>query len=152
MSKPSSRDPGFFSPIDVMDFRKGVAAYTTALREGVAPDPTFPKTSIDPVTRKVTPLQDNPFTRAAHEASRLFEDDAERTGFMFRLQALMPIAMAPKYDKYRDDEAGTMHIALVAAMASALCSPRMTPKVLRASFDKAFRVILPQVEAADTEH
>jgi hypothetical protein len=37
----------------------------TALREGVPPDPTFPETAFDPVTRKVTPLQDNPFTRAA---------------------------------------------------------------------------------------
>jgi hypothetical protein len=152
MSKPSSRDPGFFSPIDLVNFHTGVATYMTALRNGVPPDPTFPETAFDPVTRKVTPLQDNPFTRAAHEASKLFEDDAERTGFMFRLQALMPIAMGPKYDKYRNDEAGTMHIALMTAMAYAPCSPRMTPKVLRASFDKAFQKILPQVEAADTEH
>jgi hypothetical protein len=141
-----------FKPIDLVDFQTGVATYMTALREGVPPDPTFPETAFDPVTRKVTPLQDNRFTRAAHEASKLFEDDAERTGFMFRLQALLPIAMGPKYDKYRNDEAGTMHIALMSAVAYALCGPRMTPKVLRASFDKAFREILPQVEAADTEH
>jgi hypothetical protein len=70
---------------------------------------------------------------------------------MFRLQALMPIAMGPKYDKYRNDEAGTMHIALLSAIAYAPCSPRMTPKVLRASLDKAFREILPQVEALDTK-
>jgi hypothetical protein len=38
------------------------------------------------------------------------------------------------------------------AIAYAPCSPRMTPKVLRASFDKAFREILPKIEAADTEH
>jgi hypothetical protein len=150
MSKLSSRDPGYFSPIDLVDFQTGVATYMTALREGVPPDPTFPETSIDPVTRKVSPLQDNPFTRAAHEASKLFEDDAQRTGFMFRLQALMPIALGPKYDKYRNDGAGTMHIALMTAIAYTPCSPRMTPKVLRASFDKAFREILPKVEALDT--
>jgi hypothetical protein len=136
----------------LVNFQTGVATYMTALRNGVPPDPTFPETAFDPVTRKVRPLQDNPFTRAAHEASKLFDDDAERTGFMFRLQALMPIAMGPKYDKYRDDEAGTMDIALMTAVAYAPCSPRMTPKVLRASFDKAFRKILPQIEAADTEH
>jgi hypothetical protein len=44
-----------------------------------------------------------------------------------------------------------MHIALMTAMAYAPCSPRMTPKVLRAGFDKGFREILPQVEAADTK-
>jgi hypothetical protein len=70
---------------------------------------------------------------------------------MYRLQALMPIALGPKYDKYRNDEAGTMHIALMTAIAYALCSPRMTPKVLRASFDKAFREILPKIEALDTK-
>jgi hypothetical protein len=115
MSKPSSRDPGFFKPIDLVDFHTGVATYMTALRNGVPPDPTFPETAFDPVTRKVSPLQDNPFTRAAHEASKLFDDDAARTGFMFRLQALMPIAMGHKYNKYRNDEAGTMHIALMTA-------------------------------------
>jgi hypothetical protein len=151
MSKPSSRDPGFFKAIDLVAFQTGVATYMTALREGVPPDPTFPETSFDPVTRKTWPLQDNPFTRAAHEASKLFDDDAERTGFMYRLQALMPIALGPKYDKHRNDEAGTMHIALMTAIAYAPCSPRMTPKVLRASFDKAFREILPQVEALDTK-
>jgi hypothetical protein len=152
MSKPSSRDPGFFSPIDLVAFQTGVATYMTALREGVQPDPTFPKTSFDPVTRKTWPLQDNRLTRAAHEASKLFTDDAELTGFMFRLQALLPIAMGPKYDKHRNDEAGTMHIALMTAVAYAPCSPRMTPKVLRASLDNAFRTILPAVEAADVEH
>jgi hypothetical protein len=152
MSKPSSHDPGFFSPIDLVAFQTGVATYMTALREGVPPDPTFPETSFDPVTRKTWPLQDNRFTRAAHEASKLFTDDAERTGFMFRLQALLPIAMGPKYDKHRNDEAGTMHIALMTAVAYAPCSPRMTPKVLRASLDNAFRKILPAVEAADVEH
>jgi hypothetical protein len=147
--KPSSRDAGYFAPIDLVAFQTGVATYMTALREGVPPDPTFPDTAWDPVTRKVTPLQDNPFTRAAHAASKLFEDAAQRIGFMYRLQALMPIAFDRKYDQYRNDGAGTMHLALMTAIAYAPCSPRMTPKVLRASFDKAFREILPQVEAAD---
>jgi putative SOS response-associated peptidase YedK len=40
--EPSSRDPGLFSPINVMGFQKGVATYMTALREGVPTDPTFP--------------------------------------------------------------------------------------------------------------
>jgi hypothetical protein len=73
----------------------------------VPPDPTFPDTAFDPVTRKVTPLQDNPFTRAAHAASKLFEDAAQRIGFMYRLQALMPIALSTKYDQCRNDGAGT---------------------------------------------
>jgi hypothetical protein len=60
MSKPSSRDPGFFSPIDLVAFQTGVATYMTALREGVPLDPEFPGTSFDPVTRKTWPLQDNP--------------------------------------------------------------------------------------------
>jgi hypothetical protein len=75
MRKPSSRDPGFFSPIDLADFQTGVATCKTALREGVPLDPEFPDTAFDPVTRKVTPLQDTPLTCAAHEASKLFEDD-----------------------------------------------------------------------------
>ena len=70
---------------------------------------------------------------------------------MYRLQALLPIALGPKYDQCRNDGAGTMHIALVRAPAYSPCSPRMTPKVLRASFDKAFREILPQIEALDTK-
>ena len=70
---------------------------------------------------------------------------------MYRLQSVMPIAFDRKYDRYRNDEAGTMHLALWTTIACAPCSPRMTKKVLRASFDKTFREVLPKIEAADTD-
>jgi hypothetical protein len=150
--KPLPPDPaGYFAQIDLRAFHTGVATYMTALREGVAPDPTFPDTAWDLVTRKVTPIQDNPSTRATHAASKLFDDAAQRIGFMYRLQSVMPIAFDRKYDRYRNDEAGTMHLALWTTIAYAPCSPRMTKKVLRASFDKTFREVLPKIEAADTD-
>jgi hypothetical protein len=57
---PFSRDPGFFKSIDLVAFQTGVATYMTALREGVPPDPTFPETSFDPVTRKTWPAAGQP--------------------------------------------------------------------------------------------
>jgi hypothetical protein len=148
--KPLPPDPaGYFAQIDLRAFQTGVATYMTALREGVLLDPTFPDTAWDPVTRKETPIQDTPLTRAAHAASKLFDDPAKRIGFMYRLQSVMPIAFDRKYDRYRNDAAGTMHLALWTAIAYAPCSPRMTKKVLRASFEETFREVLPKIEASD---
>ena len=63
--KPLPPDPaGYFAQIDLRAFQTGVATYMTALREGVLLDPTFPDTAWDPVTRKETPIQDTPPSRA----------------------------------------------------------------------------------------
>ena len=51
----------------------------------------------------------------------------------------MPIAAGKKYDKYVDRQAGSFHIALLAAVAMVRFSFRTTPKALRAAFDAEFR-------------
>ena len=51
----------------------------------------------------------------------------------------MPIAAEKKYRKYVDREAGSFHIALLAAVAMLRFSFRTTPKALRAAFDAEFR-------------
>ena len=51
----------------------------------------------------------------------------------------MQIAADKKYNKYVDRQAGSFHIALLAAVAAVRFSFRTTPKALRAAFDVEFR-------------
>jgi len=58
----------------------------------------------------------------------------------------MGIAMDKKYCKYRNDTAGSMHIALATTVAMVRGNARTTKKDLRASFDILFRHVLKTAE------
>src|SRR6266404_5362834 len=84
-------------------------------------------------------VEDTPFNRGLHTAARLFSDAADRQSFMWRAVVVMDIARDKKYRKYRNDDAGSMHIALSTTVAMVRGSERTTKKALRASFDIVFR-------------
>ena len=77
--------------------------------------------------------------RAWYAGGKLFADDAQRTSFHWRVNTVMPIAESPKYWKYVDDQAGSMHIPLLSAVATVRGSLRTPSKTLRAAFDAEFR-------------
>jgi hypothetical protein len=151
MSAPKHQPPGFV-PLDAVEFRNGYAVFAQSLRGELPADPTFPTRAVDAATGKEIPLPDTPSTRAAYAASKRFTDDAKRASFLFRLQMLMPLAVDRRYSRYRNDQTGTMHIALITAVAAAPCTARMTRKELQASLEAAFRVSLPLVEVPDRKH
>lgn len=91
------------------------------------------------MTGAAKPLEDTPFNRAWIAAGKLFSDEAKRISFYQRVEKVMPIAADKKSSKYVDREAGSFHIALLAAVAVVRFSFRTTPKALRAAFDAEFR-------------
>src|SRR5258707_4164881 len=93
----------------------------------------------DPVPGPAKPVEDTPFNRAWIAAGKLFADEAKRISFYQRVEKVMPLAANKKYRKYVDREAGSFHIALLAAVAAVRFSFRTTPKALRAAFDAEFR-------------
>jgi hypothetical protein len=93
----------------------------------------------DAVTGAAKPVEDTPFNRAWIAAGKLFADEAKRISFYQRVEKVMPVAADKKYKKYVEREAGSLHIALLAAVAAVRFSFRTTPKALRAAFDAEFR-------------
>ena len=91
-------------------------------------------------------VEDTPFNRGMHTAVGLFPDAAQRQSFVWRAVVVMGIAMDKKYSKYRNDTAGSMHIALATTIAMVRGSARTTKKDLRASFDILFRHVLKTAE------
>jgi hypothetical protein len=87
-------------------------------------------------------VEDTPFTRGTHTAISLFPHVAQRLSFLWRAVVVMDIAMDKKYSSYRNDNDGTMHIALATAVATVRGSERTTEDELRASFDRMFRTLL----------
>ena len=83
-------------------------------------------------------VEDTPFNRGMHTAVGLFPDAAQRQSFLWRAVVVMGIAMDKKYCKYRNDTAGSMHIALATTVAMVRGNARTTKKKLRASFDSTF--------------
>jgi hypothetical protein len=72
-------------------------------------------------------------------AGKTIDDDNKRLSFYKRLEMVMPIIRDKKYAKYIGWGQGTMHVALVVAIAAVPFSIRTTPKALRAAFDAIFR-------------
>jgi hypothetical protein len=62
-------------------------------------------------------VENTPFNRGMHTAAGLFPDAASRQSFMRRAVVLMDITRDKKYRKDRDDDAGSMHIALTSTVA-----------------------------------
>jgi hypothetical protein len=89
------------------------------------------RTKIDPRAVAFRPKAKSTAAVAAHPPKWI--------SFYQRVEKVMPIAADKKYSKYVDREAGSFHIALLAAVAAVRFSFRTTPKALRAAFDAAFR-------------
>jgi hypothetical protein len=130
---------GDFVPLTVEEFRNGYATFSDGLDGKLPRDPDFPTEYHDAVTGTARPVEDTPFNRAWIAAGKLFSDEAKRISFYQRVEKVMPIAADKKYSKYVDREAGSFHIALLAAVATVRFSFRTTPKALRSSFDAEFR-------------
>jgi hypothetical protein len=78
-------------------------------------------------------VEDTPFNRGMHTAASLFPDAASRQSFMWRAFVVMDIARDKKYRKYRNDDAGSMHIALTSTVAMVRGSERTAKRDLRGS-------------------
>ena len=130
---------GEFVPLTVEEFRYGYATFSDGLDGKLLRDPDFPTEYHDAVTGAAKPVEDTAFNRAWIAAGKLFADEGKRISFYQRVEKVMLIAAEKKYSKYVDREAGSFHIALLAAVAMVRFSFRTTPKALRAAFDAEFR-------------
>jgi hypothetical protein len=148
---PPGLDKDNFVPLDAVDFRNGYATFVQGLAGMLPDDPNFPAEYQDAVTGHATPLEDTPTKRATHGAAKRFTDDAKRVSFLWRLQNVMPLAQDKKYAKYRNDETGTMHIALLTAVAATPCNARSTRKVQRALLAASFQAVLTMLREKDYE-
>jgi hypothetical protein len=149
---PPGLDMGSFVALDAVEFRNGYATFLQGLSGTLPHDPDFPKEYQEALSCEMRPLADTPLMRATYAASKRFTDEAKRLSFMFRLQLVMPIAMGErKYAKYRNDEAGTMHLALMSAVAAMPFNVRHTRKALRTTLDAALRNILAAFKQLEKE-
>ena len=87
-------------------------------------------------------LEDTPFNRGMFTAAHLFANAAQQVSFLWRAVVVISIAMDEQYRNYRNDTAGSMHIALATSVAMVRGSERTKKKELRASFDSMFRRVL----------
>src|ERR1700716_1335236 len=109
---------GEFVPLTVEEFRNGYATFSDGVDGKLPRDPDFPTEYHDAVTSAAKPVEDTPFNRAWIAAGTLFTDEAKRISFYQRVEKVMPVAADKKYKKYFDREAGSLHIALLAAVAA----------------------------------
>ncbi len=61
-----------------------------------------------------------------YTGARLFPDTAQQLSFVWRAVVVLGIAMEEKYCDYRNDSAGSMHIALATTVAKVRGSERTT--------------------------
>jgi hypothetical protein len=135
---PSGVNQGEFVPLTMEEFRHAYATFLDVLDGRRTADPNFPTVVQDAKTGEARQLEDTPFNRAWITAGKEFADEARRLSFYWRVEHVMPIAVNEKYAKYRDRRAGSMHIALLSAVARVPVSYRTTKKPLRAAFDAQF--------------
>ena len=130
---------GDFVPLPVTQFQKAYVTVVRSVAGLLPPDPTFPSIIFDAVSGKPQPYPDTAMHRAWYAGGKLFTDEAERMSFYWRINSVMKLTDQPKYRKYIDHETGTMHIALLVAVATVRFSRRTKAKALRATFDAEFR-------------
>ena len=126
-------------PLPVAKLQKAYVTVVQSLAGLLPADPTFPSIVFDAVSGKPQPFDDTPMNRAWYAGGKLFTDEAERLSFYWRVNSVMGLTKRPKYRKYIDEQAGTMHIALLSAVATVRFSSRTKAKALRAAFDAEFR-------------
>ena len=132
---PPGLDKGDYVALSMAEFRDAYDAFSAGLEGSLPRDPDFPTEYQEASTGKATPMPDTPFGRGWYAAGKRFDDDAKRISFYGRVQDIMPIALSTKYRKYVDREAGELHVALLAAVATVRFSSRTTPKAMRAAFE-----------------
>ena len=130
---------GEFVSLSMEEMRVAYVTFVNALRGGHPPDASFPGVYVDANTGEAKPVQDTPSNRAWHATGKMFEDEAKRMSFYWRAEHVMPITIDKRYAKYTDREAGSMHVALMSAVAMVPGNHRTTKKALRAAFDAEFR-------------
>jgi hypothetical protein len=137
---------GEYVTLEVGEFRN---AYATMLHVMAGKLPVAQ--GFEPSSRTLPGLgtlevEDTLFNRAMHTAADLFTDAAKRQSFRWRVVVVMPIAEDRKYRKFRSDDTGSLHIALLTAVCQVRGSRRTTRKALLAPFDVVFRAALKAVE------
>jgi hypothetical protein len=130
---------GEFVPLSLEEMRVAYETFLDALEGRHPQDPTFPPVYLDANTGETKPVQDTPSNRAWHATGKMFEDEAKRMSFYWRAEQVMPITIDKRYAKYMDREAGSMHVALMSAVAMVRGNFRTPKKTLRAAFDAEFR-------------
>lgn len=110
---------GAYVPLGLTEFRRayGVLLGVTAGRIE-APPPAIQMVDVD--TGKPIDLPDTPFNRGWIAAAETLNEESaspKPTSFGARIMRVLPIAQGAEYAEHRTDEL-TMHIALIAAMAS----------------------------------
>jgi hypothetical protein len=155
-SIPKRQPPGALSgdyvPLDLEEFRK---AYATLLHvdAGLLPCAAdFPNEIFDAFTQRLQPFPDTPFNRGWYTAGTLFDDDARRVRFYWRMIKVLPLTDDSKYKKYISAGGLGMHVALMNAVATVPGSHRTTPKALRDTFDALFRRMLAAIDPESQVH
>jgi hypothetical protein len=136
---PPGLDRGECVPLSIEEFWHAFSTFMASQAGRLPHDPNFPTMIQDARTGEATPLEDTPFNRAWFAAGKEFDDHAKRISFYWRLAEVLPIAFDRKYDKYRNRENGSLHMALLMAVARVTGSVRTTRKALRTAFDAEFR-------------
>jgi len=124
---PPGMIAGEYVQLEVGEFQK---AYATMLHVVAGKLPT--SEGFEPGPQTVPGLgtfevEDTPYNRGMHTGASLFSDAAKRQSFHWRAVVVMGVAGDKKYRKYRKDETGTMHIALLTTVCMVRGSSR-TPK------------------------
>jgi hypothetical protein len=136
---PSGVHGGEFVALSMEEMRVAYVTFIDALNGRHPPDATFPAVYLDAKTGETKPMHDTPPNRAWHATGKMFEDEAKRMSFYWRAEHVMSITNDKRYAKYRHWEPGSMHVALMLAVATVRGSYPMTRKALRAAFDAEFR-------------
>ena len=136
---PSGIDQGDYVTLSLDEFRHGYDVFSAGIEGSLPPDPMFPAVYQDARTGEPMPMEDMPFSRVWFASGKLFSDVAKRISFYARVTHVMDIALARKYSKYVNRRAGSLHVALLGAVAGVRFSSRTTPKALREAFDAELR-------------
>ncbi|MBN9488256.1 MAG: hypothetical protein J0H44_13555 [Alphaproteobacteria bacterium] len=134
---PVGVNEGDFPPLSMEEFRHAYATFDAVL-SGRREAPYLDLIQ-DSKTGDAVRLEDTLFNRAWIAAGMEFTDEAKRVSFYWRVEQVIGLAVAPEYAAYRNRQAGSMHIALVSAIARVPGSYRTPPADLRAALDKLFR-------------
>lgn len=148
MNQPSARrrasDPRMqimqrpFVPLPVETFRRAYAVFSAAVRGELPPAHDLPAEVLDAATGQPARVKDTPFNRGWMASARLFDDEAQRISFGKRVE-LMHKIIKGEYRKHVNFEAGSIHVALLGAIAQVPFSARTNPKAMRAGFAAEFR-------------
>jgi hypothetical protein len=138
---------GEYVPLGVEEFNKAFANFLHVMAGLQPEDEGFEPGPQELPDGGTIMVEDTPFNRAMHTAAGLLPDLAKRQSFLWRVAIVLGIARDKKYAKYRNDDALSMHLALLTTICMVRGSQRTPKKALRANFDIMFRAVLKETEA-----